>query len=89
MQRISSQFGPFQSPSEVGFSSSIINNAIAALPTISDDIVRFLEKINPEAARNDEKYTFFRESEETDGITDRKLVSCLLNIWPFVGAYKL
>jgi DNA mismatch repair protein MSH3 len=80
MQRISNEFASFESPREVGFSSNIINSAIAALPTISDDIVGFLEKINPEAARNDDKYMFFRDSEETDGITERKLVSWLLNM---------
>ncbi|KAI9772313.1 MAG: Mismatch repair protein msh3 [Geoglossum simile] len=78
LQRISNEFASFESPSEVGFNSNIINNAIAALPTISDDVVSFLEKINLEAARDDDKYTFFRDSEETNGITDRKLaIACV------------
>ncbi|KAI9782459.1 MAG: Mismatch repair protein msh3 [Geoglossum umbratile] len=93
MQRISNEFTSFKSPDEVGFNSNIINNAIAALPTISDDIVSFLEKINSEAARSDDKYTFFRDSDETDGITERKLaIACVeqeLDQYRAVAAQKV
>ncbi|KAH0558905.1 Mismatch repair protein msh3 [Trichoglossum hirsutum] len=72
MQRVSNGFS-FKSPGDVGFKSDIINNAVANLPTISDDVVSFLERINPEAARSDDKYNFFRDSEETEGIKDQRL----------------
>ncbi|KAH0536344.1 Mismatch repair protein msh3 [Glutinoglossum americanum] len=78
LQRISNEFASFESAEDVGFGSGIINNAIAVLPTISDDIVGFLEKINAEAARSNDKYAFFRDSEETDGITGQKLaIACV------------
>ena len=73
LQRISVEFAMVKSPAEAGFQSSTINDAVAALPTISDDVVQYLEKINPQAAKDDDKYAFFRESDETDDIVDHKL----------------
>lgn len=73
MQRIATQFATIRSPEDVGFRSSIINEAIAALPSIADDVLTYLEKINLEAARDDDKYAFFRESEETETISEHKL----------------
>ncbi|KFY18007.1 hypothetical protein V491_04888 [Pseudogymnoascus sp. VKM F-3775] len=73
MQRISNEFAHVKSPADAGFKSSLLNDAVAALPTIGDAISDFLEKINAEAARNDDKYAFFLESEETEDIGDHKL----------------
>ncbi|KAI9739502.1 MAG: Mismatch repair protein msh3 [Cirrosporium novae-zelandiae] len=73
MQRIANEFAYIKSSADAGFESSTLNEAIAALPTIKDDVVSFLEKINPQAARGDDKYTFFRDNEETDEITEQKL----------------
>ena len=73
MQRISNEFAHVKSPADAGFKSSLLNDAVAALPTIGDAITDFLEKINAEAARNDDKYAFFLESEETEDIGDHKL----------------
>ncbi len=33
----------------------------------------YLDKINPEAARKDDKYTFFRDDEESEDITNHKM----------------
>lgn len=74
MQRISSEFAAVKRPSDAGFKSATLNNAIASLPSISDDVIHFLEKINPEAAKNDDKYSFFRDQEETEDITEHKFV---------------
>ncbi len=61
MQRIATEFIAVKSPSDAGFRSSTINNAIAALPTIAEDVVSYLDQINPEAAKADDKYAFFRK----------------------------
>ncbi|KAI9697668.1 MAG: Mismatch repair protein msh3 [Candelina mexicana] len=73
MQRIANEFALVKSPAEAGFKSEIINQAISSLPTISDDVNNFLEKINAQAARDDDRYTFFRDDQETEDITDNKL----------------
>ena len=73
MQRISNGFMFFKGPADAGFKSDIINDAIAALPTIANDVVTYLDQINPEAARADDKYAFFREELESDDITEQKL----------------
>ena len=73
MQRIATQFATVRLPADAGFRSSTINEAIAALPSIADDVLMYLEKINLEAAKNNDKYTFFRENEETETISEHKL----------------
>jgi DNA mismatch repair protein MSH3 len=73
MQRISNEFANTKTPADAGFKSSVINEAIIALPVIGDSVISFLDKINLEAARSDDKYAFFRESEETDDISDHKM----------------
>ncbi|KAL2857854.1 muts domain V-domain-containing protein [Aspergillus pseudoustus] len=73
MQMIAQQFSDIKSPADTGFSSPTISQAIISLPTILDDVVSFLNKINMQAARNDDKYAFFREAEETEEISAHKL----------------
>lgn len=73
MQMIANTFAHIKSPEDTGFESTLISEAIAALPTIQEDVVMFLDKINMHAAKNDDKYEFFRESEESDDITEQKM----------------
>lgn len=73
MQRIATEFVSVKRPSDAGFQSSIINNAIAALPTIAEDVVSYLDQINPEAAKADDKYAFFREEVESEDIMEHKM----------------
>jgi len=73
MQLIATEFSHVNSPTEAGFTSLMINEAIAALPPILDDVVTYLDKINLHAAKSDDKYEFFREIEESDAITEHKL----------------
>ena len=73
MQRIATQFANVTSLADAGFQSRILNEAVAVLPSISDDVIAFLEKINPQAAKDDDKYAFFREECEADDITEHKL----------------
>ncbi len=73
LQRIANEYAHVNSPSDAGFTSPLINEAIATLPTIGDTVIDFLDQINAEAARTDDKYAFFREDHETEQITDHKL----------------
>ncbi|KAJ8120859.1 hypothetical protein O1611_g10256 [Lasiodiplodia mahajangana] len=73
LQRIASQFSRVKDPSDTGFKSAAISNAIVSLPLILPTVISYLERINAEAARADDKYAFFRETEETEAITDHKL----------------
>ena len=73
MQRIATEFVSVKDPSDAGFQSSTINNAIAILPTIADDVVSYLEQMNPEAAKADDKYNFFREEMESEDIMEQKM----------------
>ena len=73
MQRIATQFVTVKSAEGAAFQSPIISEAIAALPTITEDVLMFLEKINLQAAKDDDKYGFFREDQETEDINEQKL----------------
>ncbi|GME28384.1 hypothetical protein GTA08_BOTSDO02991 [Neofusicoccum parvum] len=73
LQRIASEYAYVQSPEKAGFASPTLQEAIASLPLISDDIVNFLDRINLQSAKDDDKYGFFREEHETEDITDHKI----------------
>lgn len=73
MQRMATQFASVKKPTDAGFKSNIINDAIATLPTIAQDVISYLEQINPEAAKADDKYAFFREDMESEDIMMHKL----------------
>ncbi|KAK3394210.1 muts domain V-domain-containing protein [Podospora didyma] len=73
LQKIAMEFARVKSPADTGFKSPLISESIYALPAIGDIVTSYLDKINPEAARKDDKYTFFRDEEETEDITDHKL----------------
>lgn len=73
LQKIAYEYISVKTPSEAGFNSTLLNEAIASLPTIGDTVISCLDKINAEAARKDDKYAFFREEHETEAIGDHKL----------------
>ena len=73
MQKIASGFSHTKSPTDPGYASQNINDAVAALPTILNDVTRFLDRINPVAAKSDDKYAFFRDTEETETIEEHRL----------------
>jgi len=73
MQRIGNEFAFVKSAADAGFQAEMINQAIAVLPIISEHVVSYLEQINPQAAKDDDKYAFFRDDQETDAITEHKL----------------
>ncbi|KAK3939713.1 muts domain V-domain-containing protein [Diplogelasinospora grovesii] len=73
LQKISNEFARMKVPADTGFKSPLISQAICSLPAIGETVVGYLDKINAEAARKDDKYSFFRGEEETEDITNHKL----------------
>ncbi|OAL53232.1 DNA mismatch repair protein MSH3 [Pyrenochaeta sp. DS3sAY3a] len=73
LQDISSQYLSTKSSDKSGFSSSLLSEAVSNVPTINEDLNKFLDKINASAAKDDDKYAFFREEHEAEDINDLKL----------------
>ncbi|KAK3681528.1 Mismatch repair protein msh3 [Vermiconidia calcicola] len=73
LQMIAQEYAHVSSAVDAGFKAEMINEAIASLPRISEQVVEFLERINAHAAKSDDKYNFFREEHETEDITDHKV----------------
>ncbi|KAI9642309.1 Mismatch repair protein msh3 [Ciborinia camelliae] len=72
MQRIANEFAHVRTPSDAGFDSVLLNEAVASLPAIGETVIPFLDKINAQAAREDDKYAFFLEDYETEEIGEHK-----------------
>ncbi|KAK3067026.1 Mismatch repair protein msh3, partial [Coniosporium uncinatum] len=73
LQRLANEYAHVTDPKKAGFDSDLLNEAIASIPKISEQVVSFLERINTQAAKEDDKYAFFREEHETDNISTHKL----------------
>lgn len=73
LQRIATQYATVKVKEQTGFQSSLLSNAVLALPNILEPVISYLERINPEAARKDDRYNFFRESEQNEDIEDHKM----------------
>ncbi|KAK5693400.1 Mismatch repair protein msh3 [Elasticomyces elasticus] len=73
LQGIAQEYAHVKEPGDAGFQSEMLRECVAALPKIGDDVVRYLERINAEAAKADDKFGFFREGDETEEITDHKM----------------
>lgn len=72
LQMIAQEYATVTSPENAGFTSKMLNEAVASLPRITDDVLQYLERMNAEAARKDDKYGFFRDEHETEDMTDHK-----------------
>lgn len=60
----------------MGFKSSLINEAVASLPEIKEDVEAYLAVFNHSSAAKDDKYDFFKEDGEGDeyeAITGHKM----------------
>ncbi|RDA83291.1 hypothetical protein CP532_3694 [Ophiocordyceps camponoti-leonardi (nom. inval.)] len=55
------------------FSSAPLSSAVKALPSILDSVIGFLEPIDAQAARKDDKYGFFRAEHQTEDMQDHQL----------------
>jgi DNA mismatch repair protein MSH3 len=73
LQNIAGEYSLIKSTKDIGFKSALLNDAISNIPKIYEDVTGFLEKINAQAARDDDKYSFFREEYEGDKINHFKL----------------
>ncbi|KAI5465951.1 muts domain V-domain-containing protein [Mariannaea sp. PMI_226] len=73
LQRISSHYAAVKERSDVPFTSSLLSNAIYAIPQIYDMVVSYLDRIDAQAARSDDKYGFFREEYHTEDMQDHQL----------------
>ncbi|KAJ0108516.1 hypothetical protein J7T55_002120 [Diaporthe amygdali] len=75
LQKISMEYpkAKIKTPEDTGFKSALLKEAVSSIPQIGEIVISFLEKINPAAARADDKYNFFLEAQETDDITEHKL----------------
>jgi len=63
----------FATTAEVtGFKSTLLTSSITSLPTIQSEVTSYLERINLQAAKSDDKYAFFREEHETETISEHK-----------------
>ena len=73
LQRIATTFVHVKSPNDSGFTSTLLREAVTALPVIGEDVTCFLERMNAEAARSDDKYNFFLDGCESEDIVEHKL----------------
>ncbi|TGZ85655.1 mismatch repair MSH3 [Ascodesmis nigricans] len=75
MNRVAFAFQPVDEPEQVGFKSALLNSCIASLPRIRDDVAGFLDVFSHPAAAKDDKYDFFKGSddEEYEAINEQKL----------------
>ncbi|KAF2419033.1 DNA mismatch repair protein-like protein msh3 [Tothia fuscella] len=73
LQKIANEYSHVKEPKDGGFKSSILNEAVAQLPTMGDTVVSMLDRINLEAVKSDDRYSFFLTEHETEDISDHKL----------------
>jgi DNA mismatch repair protein MSH3 len=73
LQDISSEYFSTKTPEQSGFTSILLSESVSNVPKIYEDVNGFLEKINARAAKDDDKYGFFREEFEAEDINDLKL----------------
>ena len=73
LQLVASEYAHVTSAASTGFESLLITSAITSLPTIQSEVIRYLEMINLQAAKSNDKYAFFGDGHETDAIVAHKL----------------
>ena len=70
MQKIATHFSHVRDATDTGFASPLLSDAIRSLAPVLDTVIPYLDRINPEAARKDDRINFLREEEQTDAIQD-------------------
>jgi DNA mismatch repair protein MSH3 len=73
LQKVAAHYSTIKSPSDNPFTSPLLTCSIGALPQILATVVSYLERINLDAARKDDKYGFFREEYQTEDIQDHQM----------------
>ena len=72
LQYLASEYAHVKDENAAGFDSTLISAALVSLPFILTEVVAYLERINLDAARSNDKYAFFREEHGTELIDDHK-----------------
>lgn len=72
LQMLANEFTYVTDTASTGFDSDLISSAMIPLPTILTEVVGYLDKINMQAAKSDDKYAFFTEASETEDISEHK-----------------
>ena len=72
LQMLSTEYAHLTDFASAGFDSHLISSTLCSLPTILTEVVGYLEKINLQAAKSDDKYAFFTDASETEVISDHK-----------------
>lgn len=73
-------FAKVEDPKEMGFKSTLLNEAAAALPEIRGNVEAYLDVFDHPAAGKNNKYDFFKEGkgegegEEYEAIVEHKMV---------------
>ncbi|ODA82959.1 hypothetical protein RJ55_01468 [Drechmeria coniospora] len=73
LQKIALHYSRVKSSSDLPFNSPPLVAAIKALPQLLDPVVSYLDRINPQSARKDDKYGFFRDQHQTEDMQDHQL----------------
>ncbi|KAG0138454.1 muts domain V-domain-containing protein [Tuber indicum] len=73
LNRIANTFPPVDKPEDVGFNSKILNEALANLPRIKDDVEAYLDVFNHSQAAKDDKYDFFKDGDNYEAINEHKM----------------
>ena len=72
LQMLAMEFAHVTDASSTGFNSDLITSAMTSLPMILTQVVGYLDKINLQAAKSNDKYAFFREAAESETISEHK-----------------
>ncbi|KIW30090.1 uncharacterized protein PV07_05865 [Cladophialophora immunda] len=72
LQMLSTEFAYATDATSTGFASDLICSAMVSLPVILTEVVGYLDKINLQAAKSDDKYAFFQDASETEAISEHK-----------------
>ena len=75
--KIATVFDTFESPSDVGFKSRVLNDVLFSLPVLKNPIKRFLGDISVKIASDGRKDTMWTDPEKFPAIADIDLVRFL------------
>jgi DNA mismatch repair protein MSH3 len=73
MQRISDEYAHVTDISATGWKSEELQRAVLPIPQIGEHVIGFLNRLQTQSSKDDDKYSFFREEFESEGIIDHRL----------------
>ncbi|ETI29082.1 hypothetical protein G647_01535 [Cladophialophora carrionii CBS 160.54] len=72
LQMLATEFAYATDAASTGFDSELISSPLISLPTILKEVVGYLDRINLQAAKSNDKYSFFTDASETEAISEHK-----------------